>query len=171
MMILSNELPDFKDDTGVITTRFLILETKNSFLNREDPMSGDTLKAETSGILNWALDGLDRLMREGRFTSPGNDELNEELSSNASAVKAFVGQCCELGDGFTVYIEETYGAYHDWCKGIRAQSWADLLPINQFSGKVKSAFPGHAQIRTPVGCSIDHSLRSSWLCCKWLGSN
>jgi putative DNA primase/helicase len=144
MMILSNELPDFKDDTGVIATRFIILETKNSYLNREDPTLGDTLKGETSGILNWALDGLDRLLREGRFTSPG-DELNEELSSNASAVKAFVVQCCELGD-FEASIDEVYKAYHEWCKGIGAQSWADRLPINQFSGKVRSAFPG--QVRT-----------------------
>jgi hypothetical protein len=29
-MILSNELPDFKDDTGVIATRFVILQTQVS---------------------------------------------------------------------------------------------------------------------------------------------
>ena len=32
VMILSNELPDFKDDTGVIATRFVILQTQVSFL-------------------------------------------------------------------------------------------------------------------------------------------
>ena len=36
VMILSNELPDFKDDTGVIATRFVILQTQVSFLGRED---------------------------------------------------------------------------------------------------------------------------------------
>ena len=58
VMILSNELPDFKDDTGVIATRFVILQTRVSFLGREDTELEAKLCGELSGILNWALGGL-----------------------------------------------------------------------------------------------------------------
>jgi putative DNA primase/helicase len=50
--LTSNELPDFKDDTGVIATRFVILETPVSFFGREDPELESTLCGEWSGILN-----------------------------------------------------------------------------------------------------------------------
>ncbi|MFY9656702.1 MAG: phage/plasmid primase, P4 family [Methylocystis sp.] len=149
VMILSNELPDFKDDTGVIATRFVILQTMNSFLGREDPELTEKLKAELSGILNWALDGWERLAKRGKFVAPGNGELNEELSSNASAVRAFVNEHCEFGDGFTVSIDTLYNAYRAWCEGNGALSWADRLPINQFSGKVRSAFYGKVTVTRP----------------------
>jgi len=149
IMILSNELPDFKDDTGVIATRFVILQTLVSFLGREDTALEEKLCAELSGILNWALIGWQRLLARGRFAPPGEGELNEELASNASAVKAFVAERCELGPDFTVTIEAMYSAYRLWCEGNGARSWADRLPINQFSGKVRSAFHGQVQVIRP----------------------
>jgi putative DNA primase/helicase len=90
VMILSNELPNFKDDTGVIATRSVILQIQVSFLGREDTELKSKLRAELSGILNWALAGWQRLAARGKFNPPGKGELNEELASNASAGKAFV---------------------------------------------------------------------------------
>jgi putative DNA primase/helicase len=145
VMILSNELPDFKDDTGVIATRFVILQTLVSFLGREDTELEGKLCGELSGILNWALVGWQRLVERGKFGA-GRAELNEELSSNASVVKAFVADRCELGPEFTVVIDAAYNAYRSWCEGAGAVGWADRLPVNQFSGKLRSAF--HGQIDT-----------------------
>ncbi len=151
-MILSNELPDFKDDTGTIATRFVILQTMNSYLGREDPKLDEKLSVEMSGILNWALEGWERLSERERFTNPGDGSLNEELSSIASAVKAFANECCEFGDGYTITCDALYSAYQDWCKDNGAQSWSDRLPKNQFSGKLRSAFPGMIEtIRPRVG--------------------
>ena len=149
LMILSNELPDFKDDTGVIATRFVILQTQVSFLGREDTELETKLCAELSGILNWALVGWQRLAERRKFAPPGEGELNEELASNASAIKAFVAECCERGDGYTVTIDKTYADYRTWCEGVGARSYADRLPINQFSGKLRSAFHGQVQVIRP----------------------
>jgi len=149
VMILSNELPDFKDDTGVIATRFVILQTQVSFLGREDTELESKLCEELSGILNWALIGWQRLAKRRKFAPPGEGELNEELASNASAVKAFVAECCELGPEFTVSIENAYNQYRTWCEGNGARTWADRLPINQFSGKLRSAFHGQVQTIRP----------------------
>ncbi len=149
VLILSNELPDFKDETGVIATRFVILQTMTSFLGREDDRLEETLCGELSGILNWALTGWQRLAQRGKFIPPGDGELNEELSSNASAVKGFVAECCELGAGYSVSIEAVYNAYRNWCEGHGARSWADRLPINLFSGKMRSAFHGQITVTRP----------------------
>jgi putative DNA primase/helicase len=149
LMILSNELPDFKDDTGVIATRFVILQTQVSFLGREDTNLEEKLCGELSGILNWALIGWQRLVERGKFAPPGAGELNEELASNASAIKAFVAEGCELGPEYSVMIEAVYDRYRIWCEGNGAKSWADRLPINQFSGKLRAAFHGQVQVIRP----------------------
>jgi putative DNA primase/helicase len=138
LMILSNELPDFKDDSGVIATRFLILQTLVSFLGREDTELEAKLRAELSGILNWAIEGWRRLADRGRFEEPGG-ELNEELRGLVSPVKAFVADRCELGDELSVRCETLHGAYLEWC-GRSGVSMADRLPNNQFSAKLRSAF-------------------------------
>src|SRR5208283_4825941 len=96
-----------------------------------------------------ALEGWARLAERGKFIAPGDGQLNEELSSNASAVKAFVAECCELGDGYETRIDAIYDAYRAWCDGHGARSWADRLPINQFSGKLRSAFSGKIETIRP----------------------
>lgn len=149
VMILSNELPDFKDDTGVIATRFVILQTINSYLGREDDKLDEKLCGELSGILNWALEGWLRLAERGKFVAPGDGELNEELSSNASAVKAYAHDRCDFGADYAVSIEAVHNDYRAWCDGRGAQTWADRLPINQFSGKLKAAFPGQITVSRP----------------------
>jgi putative DNA primase/helicase len=141
VMILSNELPDFKDDTGVIATRFVILQTHKSFLGKEDPELENKLAGELSGILNWAIEGWQRLAQRGRFKPPGNGELNEELSSIASSVKAFANECLEFGEEYTVVISTAYDAYKQWCQR-QDIGYADRLRNNQFSMKLRSAFPG-----------------------------
>jgi phage/plasmid-associated DNA primase len=86
---------------------------------------------------------------EGKLSAPGTGELNEELASNASAVKAFVAECCELAPDAQVTIDAVYSAYRVWCEGVGARAWADRLPINQFSGKLRSAYHGQVQVVRP----------------------
>jgi putative DNA primase/helicase len=141
VMILANALPDFKDETGVIATRFVILQLWRSWLGREDLELEDKLRAELSGILNWAMVGWRRLAGRGKFLAPGNGELNEELASIGSSTKAFVEARCELGAEYSVKRETLYAAYRDWCVSNGVPR-ADRLPSNHFSGKLRSAYPG-----------------------------
>src|SRR5262245_23146467 len=50
-VILTNELPKFRDSSGAIATRLLILKMTNSFLGREDHTLFDKLLPELDGIL------------------------------------------------------------------------------------------------------------------------
>jgi putative DNA primase/helicase len=147
MMILSNELPDFKDDTGVIATRFIILETVVSFLGREDIELEDKLCGELSGILNWAVEGWGRLVERGKFEAPDGGELNEELAGIASAVKAFGVDRCEFAPSYSELVGRVFERYVNWLRVTENDSWESRLPRNQFSNKFKAAFPGVGVVR------------------------
>lgn len=66
-LILTNELPRLSDASGALANRFVLLNLTQSFLGREDTTLTDRLMTELPGIFNWALDGLDRLQKRGRF--------------------------------------------------------------------------------------------------------
>jgi putative DNA primase/helicase len=70
LMILANEYPRFRDLSGALASRILLLKTKKSFAEREDRLLSERLLSELSGILNWSIQGLRRLRRQGRFTQP-----------------------------------------------------------------------------------------------------
>ncbi|MGB8211789.1 MAG: phage/plasmid primase, P4 family [Mycobacterium sp.] len=113
--ILSNELPRFKDSSGAIANRLLILQMTNSFLGREDRTLDRRLSAELPGILNWALEGLDRLNRNGRFTVPGSSEDTANLMMDlASPMSAFVRERCVREPSAEVYRDDLYQAWQSW---------------------------------------------------------
>jgi putative DNA primase/helicase len=116
-VVLSNELPRFRDSSGAIANRLLILQMTKSFLGREDRTLDERLRAELPGILVWALDGLDRLNDNGRFTVPGSSEDAASLMMDlASPVSAFVRDCCGRGPDVTVAADDLYGAWKSWAE-------------------------------------------------------
>ncbi|MFF4363685.1 phage/plasmid primase, P4 family [Streptomyces sp. NPDC001604] len=122
LMILSNELPNFGDSSGVIARRFVVLNMTVSWLGREDTALTDKLNAEMPGILNWALDGLARLEANGRFTvPPSSQEAVTTMQDTASPTSAFVRECCETGPACEVTAEELWMAWRHWAddNGVR----------------------------------------------------
>src|SRR5207249_5745980 len=116
IVILTNELPRLGDMSGALAARFIIVQFRRSFLGEEDPGLTDALLTELPGILNWALDGLDRLTERGRFVQPeSSKETMQELEDLASPMKAFLRDCCELDPTGEVAIEALYRAYERWC--------------------------------------------------------
>jgi putative DNA primase/helicase len=116
-VILSNELPKFRDASGAIANRLVILQMTESFLGREDRGLDRRLRDELPGILAWALQGLDRLVRNGRFTVPSssNDATNLMMDL-ASPVSAFVRERCRRGSGEYVSRDGLYTAWKVWAE-------------------------------------------------------
>lgn len=68
-MASSNRDIHFKDPSGAMAARLVIIKFRISFLGREDRTLDDRLGRELPGIFNWALEGLRRLNGHGgRFT-------------------------------------------------------------------------------------------------------
>lgn len=143
LMIVSNDMPDLRDTTGALASRFLPLRIRiEGFLGREDFTLKRTLQDELPGILTWSLAGSDRLWaREGRFTL-GDAVLKsmDEVERSASPVKAFVGDLLVLdtSDEAIVPKDAVYEAYTMWCasEGYMAKG------KNVFFRDLLAAYPG-----------------------------
>jgi putative DNA primase/helicase len=97
-MVISNELPRLGDVSATIANRLVALLLRESWLGREDHSLETELHRELPGILNWSLDGLDRLVERDRFTRPiGTEEAIIALQDLASPVAAFVRDRCSPG--------------------------------------------------------------------------
>jgi putative DNA primase/helicase len=116
-MVISNELPHLGDASAAIAGRFVTLLLTRSWLGREDPTLESGLHAELPGILNWALDGLDRLGRTDRFTRPrATDEAFVALQDLASPVGAFVRDRCTVELAAEVPVDGLWSAWKGWAE-------------------------------------------------------
>lgn len=117
LVVLSNELPRFRDSSAAIAGRMLVVQMHHSFLGREDRTLDQRLTVELPGILNWALEGLDRLTRTGRFTVPASSEDATKLMMDlASPVSAFVRECCIREPNASVARDVLYDAWKRWAE-------------------------------------------------------
>jgi putative DNA primase/helicase len=158
--ILSNELPKFRDSSGAIANRLLILQMTNSFLGREDRTLDQRLVGELPGILNWALAGLDRLFLNGKFTVPGSsDDAAKLMMDLASPMSAFVRDCCQRGAGATVTADQLYSAWKMWAEdnghhaGAKSTFGRDLRAVVP-EIKVSQPTVGTVRIRSYVGIGL-----------------
>ena len=116
VIICSNDLPQFKDNTGTIAGRFLYIQMTKSFLGKEDTELAEKLLKERSGILDWAIDGYNRLRNNRKFTEPkASKELRADARRLSSTMLTFVEDCCEFGQELPpISVEAVYEAYKTW---------------------------------------------------------
>ena len=114
-MILSNEDLLLRDASGAMPSRFVPLRLTQSWLGKEDLKLKDELKNELSGILNWSLDGLDRLRRNGAFTiSNASRLMMDNLEDDASPVRQFVERHCVIGHDRDVPKDKLFSEWTTW---------------------------------------------------------
>lgn len=117
VMLLTNELPRIEDASGALASRFIVLALRESFYGREDHGLFDRFVPELPGILNWALEGQDRLYDRGRFLQPrSSDELIRQFEDLGSPIGAFLRDRCEVGAGLEVAQHRLFDAWKAWCE-------------------------------------------------------
>ena len=119
-LLVSNEVPRFNDPSGAITSRFLAIKLTHSVPeDKRDPNLTAKLTAELPGIFNWALDGLQRLQQQERFTTPAtqadilglmgamSSPLIDFIDDNDYTVTGDPGDYLELSTVYNTYKEYT----------------------------------------------------------------
>ena len=117
--VLSNELPKLGDASTAIVGRMVLLLTTRSWLGREDLTLESALRTELTGVLNWALDGLQRLTitNNNVFTRLASaDEAIAAMRDLASPVAAFVRERCEIAANYEVRIDDLYADFKQWAE-------------------------------------------------------
>jgi len=111
-----NELPRFADAANALLPRLVILSCPNSFIGREDRSLEEKLRAEAPGIFLFALDGLMRLRKQGRFTQPAKSrEIETEFERLSSPVKSFITDFLIVKPGLEVDRDLVWTAWKSWC--------------------------------------------------------
>jgi putative DNA primase/helicase len=146
-MIVTNELPHLPDSSGAFASRFIVLVLTESFLGRENPKLTAELLTEAPSILNWALDGRDRLISRGYFINPDSSaEAIQQLEDLSSPTLAFVRDCCVIGR-YRVNVEELWRAWEDWCRTNHLEPGTNAI----LGRNLKAAVPAVKRVKLRSG--------------------
>ncbi len=150
--ICSNELPHLADASAALSSRFIVLQMQRSFLGQEDHGLTARLLGELPGILNWAMDGLDRLRARGRLLQPetGRD-LAAAMEELASPVAMFAAECLVEARDATVPKADVFELWCAWCDEHGHQHPGSEGTLGK---RLRAALPGIAESR-PWDTNID----------------
>lgn len=156
-LICTNELPRITDASGALASRFVPLTLRESFYDKEDLQLTDKLLSELPGILNWSLDGLDRLRKRGYFVLPESSlEAMRMLEDLASPMRAFVREWCRIGPDEWIAIDELFKAREAWAddSGMRRTNKIALgRDLRAAFPKVTRAMKGREKVYIGIGLS------------------
>lgn len=90
VLVVSNVAIPIYDEAGVAITRFKGVYLDKVFRGTKDEDTGlkEKIRAEMSGVFNWALEGLKRLEENGAFTTPDTHDKVISLLRTASSKTA-----------------------------------------------------------------------------------
>jgi putative DNA primase/helicase len=110
-----NDMPTVKDTSNALHRRLKLIRFHRVFKDSEkDIHLIDKLSEELPGILNWALEGLLRLRRQGQFTlAAAVDAAKDEFKYESNPVAQWLKEHTE-GGGETL-ATAAFQNYSNWC--------------------------------------------------------
>ena len=120
LLFSANKLPYTSDDSLAFYRRWIIINFPNEFKGkRKDPRLVDKLTTpeELSGILNWALEGLHRLLEQDGFSyNLDVEEIQKYYERMSSSIAAFVQDVLEEAPESKISKDQLYQVYREYCK-------------------------------------------------------
>jgi len=120
-LFATNHIPNVKDiDDDAYYERWIPLPFDNMVSKEKlDPFLMDklTTEEELSGILNWALKGLKRLLNNGKFSyNKSSDEIKLIMQRQNNPLVLFTEEILHQEDGNNVTKEIMFQTYSKWCQ-------------------------------------------------------
>lgn len=113
-----NKIPDVTDfDDLAYFNRWIVIRFENT-IEKKIPNFISTLatEEERSGLFNWAMEGLSRLLERGRFTYAHDaDETKMEMLRSSSSAGEFIAKCIKQDVGAEITKEDMYEEYSKFC--------------------------------------------------------
>jgi len=137
LIFSANQIPETQDDTLAFFRRWLIIECNNIFIgeNCNPNILREIATPEgLSGLLNFALEGLARLLKNGGFsTTETMAELRNQYIRRSNSAKAFVEECLEFSSDANKYVttDKMYANYIEFCQNNKLRSMTKrILTLN-----------------------------------------
>lgn len=132
----TNKIPAVKDqDDDAYFDRWLPIKYDNQIQKEnQDPFLNKKLaeESEISGLFNWAIQGLKRLIKNNGFSNEKSVEEKKEIMQRSSHhLTAFAQDCLEQKDGEKITKDLFFEVYSEWClKNNKARFTKDKLGKN-----------------------------------------
>jgi len=136
MIFACNELPKFKDESDGQWSRWILIDFPYKFKSKQEYDKYDqitiikegiklmdvnkvknlTTPDNMSALLNWSLDGLNRLLKQGYFTEGNSKNLRESWKEKNNTVIKFVRHKCIREYGQSISVSEFCYQYGKYCQ-------------------------------------------------------
>ena len=119
MTFCCNKIPPIKDtDDFVYYNRWLPIPFDNIVLESEQDkflVEKLTTPGELSGVLNWALIGLKRILKNGRFSyNKTREEIKAIMDRSSNPLAEFTQDCLEESQNSKITKEDMFKIYTEW---------------------------------------------------------
>jgi len=155
LLFSCNKIPATKDESKAFFRRWIILKFPNSFVEGENAdthiLQKLTTEEELSGLLNLALEGLKRLLKNGDFShTKTTDETQHEYLRLSNIVLAFVQDCLEQDSEAFIIKQELYSRFTQYCRDNKAtvvsmetffKTLPSILPVLDYRPTFKDQRP------------------------------
>jgi P4 family phage/plasmid primase-like protien len=118
-----NSMPISKDKTMGLYRRMLFVPFDKVFTEETaDVFIAEKLLKELPGILNFALEGYDRLLEKKKFThSVQSEDILENFKEAQNDVEQWINECLHVSSDKDSFVasSELYKHYQEWCEENR----------------------------------------------------
>lgn len=115
LWMATNHMPKiYGTDEGIWRRLIIIPFTHTVKKENIDKNLEDKLKAESMGILKWAIDGAMMWQREGLNPPEVIKQASQDYREEMDVIEAFISESCVVGDKFKVKASELFDAYKKW---------------------------------------------------------
>lgn len=157
LMFNCNELPREVEQTDAFFRRFLLIPFEVTIPDAEQDreLGGKIIGSELSGVFNWVLDGLQRLLRQKRFTqSKTVDDALTQYRTRSDSVRSYLEEY-GLQPSVDAHkpLKDIYTAYTAHCK----ESGSHPCALRTFAERMRN-----------MGFTIT---RSNGIRLAWVGSD
>lgn len=112
-----NDLPRIPSANDGLFRRVKVVDIIPIPESERDPSVKETINEEGAGILNWALEGLNRLRKREHFEIPQQVATTTRRWQQTNDILAlFVAEECETGEDKSVRGKKLYSSYRHWCE-------------------------------------------------------
>ncbi len=151
VIVSANQYPKFNDATVGAVDRLCIIPFENYIPeDRRDPMLASKLLAEISGIMNWALDGLDRLKQRQHLPKVESISLQlKDYKEESDSIFAYYLSHFSIGGmrESKLTVANLYPNYVNWCQDEGRFPKPKISFSRAFAALVREDDPNHERIK------------------------
>ncbi|MGC8676527.1 MAG: phage/plasmid primase, P4 family, partial [Candidatus Micrarchaeia archaeon] len=142
LIFATNKIPKTPDDSDAFYRRWVIISFPYKFSANPAPsekqanpnLVSEIIESELPGVLNWLLEGLRRLIKNGwrLSASQTTEEIRLDYIRRSDTVKAFIEDAITVKQGAYTPKNELYDAYVDYCRKNKYQPLGDVAFFKGF---------------------------------------